>query len=482
MSAFGLTGLRGDTALYALAVGLDRLLAFLMLPFLTRLIAPQDFGAWTQTAVSAGLLVPLVLFAFPTAIVRSFSGGGGECRTFFDRLGGIAAGLYLVAAGAVLAAGSAVAGWVYGDPTARALLPALLLWVAADAAIEFGVAWLRAAGRMGRVAGVLIGRSLVRYGTLLVLVGGGEPPLAVWLMHFALLQAGYGLLVVLLSRAQLGAPSEGQPHAAELRELLRFALPLVALAGFTSLNAVLDRYLLLRTLDLGGLAVYAAAQSLANIPTLFHTVLGFTLFPVLARHWRSGKVDQASGLVARSLQAYLFLCVPVALLITLAGPWGLPRLTTAHYGAPLSLFAALGVSVVAFGVYQILLYPLLLDGRSGQVLGLAVLATALNAGLNLLLAPRFGATGAAAAVASANLLMSALAARLAHAVLPWRFPWAAAARIGAGSLLAALPLAWAAAQEQPSAMLMLGAALLAAALYLGLDLARPGSIARSILP
>ncbi|MCW5666930.1 MAG: lipopolysaccharide biosynthesis protein [Piscinibacter sp.] len=482
MSAFGLKGLRGDTALYALAVGLDRLLAFLMLPFLTRLIAPQDFGAWTQTAVSAGLLVPLVLFAFPTAIVRSFSGGGGECRTFFDRLGGIAAGLYLVAVGAVLAAGGAVAGWVYGDATARALLPALLLWVAADAAIEFGVAWLRAAGRMGRVAGVLIGRSLVRYGTLLLLVGGGEPPLAVWLMHFALLQAGYGVLVVLLSRAQLGPPAAGQPHAAELRELLRFALPLVALAGFTSLNAVLDRYLLLRTLDLGGLAVYAAAQSLANIPTLFHTVLGFTLFPVLARHWRSGKVDQASGLVARSLQAYLFLCVPVALLITLAGPWGLPRLTTAHYGAPLSLFAALGVSVVAFGVYQILLYALLLDGRSGQVLGLAVLATALNAGLNLLLAPRFGATGAAAAVASANLLMSALAARLAHAVLPWRFPWAGVARIGAGSLLAALPLAWAAAQEQPSAMLMLGAALLAAALYLGLDLARPGSIARSILP
>lgn len=482
MSAFGLKGLRGDTALYALAVGLDRLLAFLMLPFLTRLIAPQDFGAWTQTAVSAGLLVPLVLFAFPTAIVRSFSGGGGECRTFFDRLGGIAAGLYLVAAGAVLAAGSAVAGWVYGDPTARALLPALLLWVAADAAIEFGVAWLRAAGRMGRVAGVLIGRSLVRYGTLLALVGGGEPPLAVWLMHFALLQAGYGVLVVLLSRAQLGPPTQGQPQAAELRELLRFALPLVALAGFTSLNAVLDRYLLLRTLDLRGLAVYAAAQSLANIPTLFHTVLGFTLFPVLARHWRSGKVDKASGLVARSLQAYLFFCVPVALLITLAGPWGLPLLTTAHYGAPPSLFAALGVSVVAFGVYQILLYALLLDGRSGQVLGLAVLATAVNAGLNLLLAPRFGATGAAAAVASANLLMSALAARLAHAVLPWRFPWAAAARIGAGSLLAALPLAWAAAQQQPSAMLMLGAALLAAALYLGLDLARPGSIARSILP
>ncbi len=484
MSAFGLKGLRGDTALYALAVGLDRLLAFLMLPFLTRMIAPQDFGAWTQTAVSAGLLVPLVLFAFPTAIVRSFSGGAGAgaARRFFDRLGGIAGGLYVVAAGAVLAGGAAVAGWVYGDAAARALLPALLVWVAADAAIEFGIAWLRAAGRMGRVAGVLIGRSLVRYGALLVLVGGGEPPLVDWLTRFALLQALYGAAVLVLSRAQLGGAGAGRAAATDLRELLRFAVPLVALAGFTALNAVLDRYLLLRTLDLRGLAVYAAAQSLANIPTLFHTVLGFTLFPVLARHWQAGKVDKASDLMARSLQAYLFFCVPTALLITLAGPWGLPLLTTAHYGAPRSLFAALGVSVVAFGVYQILLYALLLDGRSGQVLGLAVLATAVNAGLNLLLAPHLGATGAAAAVATANLLMAALAARLAHAVLPWRFPWAGVGRISAGALLAALPLAGAAAQAQPSAVLMLGAVLLAAALYLGLDLARPGSIARSILP
>lgn len=476
--------LKSDTALYALAVALDRLLAFLMLPFLTRVIAPQDFGAWTQTAVSAGLLVPLVLFAFPTAIVRSFAGGAAGARHFFARLGGIAAGLYVIVAGAVLAAGPLVAGWVYGQghDAATALLPALLLWVAADAAGEFGLAWLRAAGRMGRVAGVLIGRSLLRYGALLVLVGGGEPPLAEWLMRFALLQALYGAIVLVLARAPLANGDGAGAAGVELRELLRFALPLVALAGFTSLNAVLDRYLLLRTLDLRGLAVYAAAQSLANIPTLFHTVLGFTLFPVLAQHWRAGKTAKAAELVARSLQAYLFCCVPVALAIALAGPWGLPLLTTAHYEAPRALFAGLGLSVVAFGVYQILLYALLLDGRSGQVLGLAVLATALNAALNLLLAPRWGASGAAAAVAASNLAMAVLAARLAHAVLPWRFPWPGVARIALGTLAATLPLAFAVAQPQPSPALMLGALALAAAVYLGLDWARPGSIARSILP
>ncbi|MBX3606836.1 MAG: lipopolysaccharide biosynthesis protein [Piscinibacter sp.] len=417
MPGLRLTGLRGDTALYGTAVLLDRLLGFLMLPFLTRAIAPQDYGAWTQTVVTAGLLVPLVLFAFPTAIVRSFSGGGAGARRFFDRLGSLATGLYLLVAGGVLAGGGVVAGWVYGDAAARTLLPALLGLLAADAAVEFGVAWLRAAGRMGRVAAVLIARSVVRYGALIALVGGGAPALTGWLAPFALVQAMFGLGVLALSRRQVG-PDDGAAAGTDLRGLLRFSAPLVLLAGFTSLNAVLDRYLLLRGLDLPALAVYAAAQSLAGIPMVLHSVLGFTLFPVLARHWQAGEVGAAAALLRRALRGYLAGCVPLALLIALAGPWGLPLLTTAHYEAPFALFAWMGAAVVAFGVYQILLYALLLDGRSGQVLALAVAATTINASLNLALVPRFGASGAAAAVAVANAAMALVAARLARRVLP----------------------------------------------------------------
>ena len=62
--------LRADTALYGTAVLIDRLLGFFLLPLLTRAISPADYGAWTQTAVAAGLLVPLVLFGAPTGVVR----------------------------------------------------------------------------------------------------------------------------------------------------------------------------------------------------------------------------------------------------------------------------------------------------------------------------------------------------------------------------------------------------------------------------
>lgn len=481
--------LRADTALYATAVLLDRLLGFLMLPFLTRAITPQDYGVWTQTAVTAGLLVPLVVFAFPTAIVRYFSAavGPGVRARFFDRLGATSLLLYITVATLALLGAGSFAAWAYGDtPVGPALVPPLLGLIAADAGIEFAVAWLRAAGRMGGVVVVLVLRSLLRYGALLALVGWGGvgAALAVWLPPYALLQCGLALAVTAVTRWQLRSRAEAvvMAEATSLRELLRFAAPLVLLAGFTALNGVLDRFLLVRWLGLETVAVYAAAVSLASIPAVFHSVLGFTLFPVLARHWGERRVDEAARLMAQAMQVYLFLCLPVALAIALAGPWGLPLLATQHYSPDPAVFAWLGVSVTAFGLYQILLYALLLDGRSLQVLALAIVATTINLLLNLLLAARHGAAGAAAAAAGSNLTMVLLAARLARAVLPWRFPCASAWALAWRAALAALPLGWVAAQDQPGGAAMAGALAAGALLYLGLDLARRGSVARSLRP
>ena len=102
----------------------------------------------------------------------------------------------------------------------------------------------------------------------------------------------------------------------------------------------------------------------------------------------------------------------------------------------------MGLSVAAFGLYQILLYTLLLDGRSREVLALAMVVGS-ECGLDLLFAPRWGAIGAAAAAAASNAAMVLWAARLAERVMPWRFPWARLASIAWRALAAAVPLAWA---------------------------------------
>lgn len=477
--------LRVDTALYASAILLDRLLGLLLLPFLTRAISPQDYGVWTQTAVTAGMLVPLVLFAAPTTIVRYFSGPVGRAGRVrqFGQLGALSVGLFVLCAAAAWLGAAGLAALAYGSAAREPLVPALLALLAADAGVEFAVAWLRAAGRMGRVASVLALRSVLRYGALLVLVGPATPLLD-WLGPYAAVQCGFALAVLVLARVLVGA-ADAAAAATEpplLRELLRFAFPLVLLAAFTSLNGVLDRFLLVRWIGLDGVAVYAAAVSLCAIPVVFYSVLGFTLFPVLARHWSTRQFDEAARLVSQALRVYLFLCLPVALAIVLAGPWALPLLATADYRAAPGVFAWLGLSVTAFGVYQILIYALLLDGRSHQVLLLAIVATAANLVLNLLLAPRFGASGAAAAAAISNVAMAGLAARLARRVLPWRFPWSGTWAIVWRALAAALPLLAAAQQAAPTPLGMAAGLAASAMLYLGLDRWGSNPVTRAMLP
>ncbi len=477
--------LRNDTALYGAAVLFERALGLLLLPLLARAMDRADYGAWTQTAVAAGMLMPVVLFALPTTIVRSFAAelGAAVRLRFFRRLGALVLALFAAVALTLWLARDAVAGLVYGDAAGLALLPALLLLAAADAVAEFALAWLRALGRMGSIAAWTAARCAWRYALLLAILGlGPQAPLAQWL-------AGYAVAQLLLAAGVLGhslivlrrePPPQMPAPPPRMTELLRFSAPLVALALFTLLGAGLDRFLLVHVLGLGEVAVYAAAAALCGIPAVFYTVLGYTLFPVLARHWNAGEFEQAAQLTRQSLQVFVFLCLPAATLLALAGPALLPLLTTAEYRAAPAVFALLGVSVTAFGGYQILLYTLLLAGRSHQVLLLAMAAAALNLVLNLLLTPRLGLVGAATAAALSNTLMLAVASRLARRIMPWRFPWALLAPSAGRTALAALPAGALLALMAPTWTVVGLALALGVLAYAVLDLARPGSLLRTL--
>ncbi|HMO45584.1 MAG TPA: lipopolysaccharide biosynthesis protein [Rubrivivax sp.] len=417
--------LRVDTALYGGAMLVDRLLALVLLPLLTRAIGAADYGAWTQTLVSSSLLLPLVLFAFPTTIVRSFAAAAraGERLPNFRRLGAIALALLcIVSAGAWLAR-VPVARWIWGDESRVLLVPALLGVLAGDAAVEFANAWLRAAGRIGWIAAGLLLRSVLRYAVVWVLVVPGRLPLAAWLPAYALAQAvlGMGLLALaawLLRRQARSAPLADAAQVPEpLGSMLRFSAPLVALALFGALNASLDRFLLVRGLGLETVAVYAAAMSLCAVPGTLHAVLGFTLFPALARAWHEGRRGEARRLTRRALSVFAAAAVPLAAAIAAAGPWLLPWLTTAGYRPAWPVFVGQSLAVVSFGLYQILLYPLLLDGRSGRVLRMAMVSAAANAALNLALIPLLGMSGAALAIALCNTAMLAWALPQARAAL-----------------------------------------------------------------
>lgn len=461
------------TIIYALSVAIDRSLGLLLLPALTRLLSPGDYGAWTQTGVAAGLLVAAVLYAFPTVLVRHYVADIGPVahKRAFLRIGLLCLGLWSGFCFLVFIASGGAAEIIYGNIEFSRLLPALLVWVLAEAIVEFAIAWWRTLGLITAIAGVVVSRSVIRVSLALLLATYSGQPLSGWLFYYSLASSVFALMLLGLCWRSLHNQVENiNPVAApSMRELLLEATPLVVLSLLTVLSSSVDRYILTAWVGLDGVGSYAAASSIAAIPFMFHSVLGFTLFPVMARHWAQGQRADAMRWMNQSLLLYLFLSLPLVLTIAVFGQDVLRLLATSRYYVDPAVFVGLSLSVLALGVQQVLVYGLLLDGRSVQVLRLATLAGAVNAILAFVLVPRFAASGAATAVALANLSLVIMTIRALRLGLVWNIPWNRVGRIVTHALMSFLPMSLLLLMGFSSVFWILPVLIAAGGFYLVLD-------------
>lgn len=479
--------MRNDTLVYGAAVFLERVLGLLLLPLLTRHLTPEQYGLWTQTAVVSNLLMPIVLLGLPTAIARHLARGvpaAAQRRLMLQSLAGVALALLLFAL-PVLALREPAARWAYGTPAARDFVAILLLVLACDALVDLLTAFWRAAAQLRRIAALLLARALLRVGLM-----AGALALFGWSFErafalLALLQLALVAMVLLLGRASVGAEpavgaiaADGAAPPAETAprwgQLLRFGLPLALGSLLNAAHNAADRFVLTQQLGLAPLAAYSAAVALVWVGAMAYNILGFTLLPELARRWHEG--DRAADLAARTLQLFWFLALPVVVCLGGVGDRLLPLIATAHYQVEPGVWLLLGITLLAYGTFQIALYLLLLADRGYDSVGLLALALAVNVVLNLLWVPVHGLLGAAGAAAASNLLL-ALTGLLRSRRL-WSLP-----RLGrdAAALLLRAALAFAALAAVRAAWpASLVAPLAAALLVYGLaDLATRASLLRS---
>jgi O-antigen/teichoic acid export membrane protein len=479
----------------------ERALGLLLLPLLTRRLDSHEYGLWAQTAVVSSVLMPLVLFGLPAAIVKFFSASltDAQRHRWMRRTLAATIGLFAVIALCAALAPAAVAVAAYADAAERRFVAILVTVLAADALFDLLVAYLRAAFRMRSIAGLLVARGALRLGFMWAALGVAGWPF--W-QAFALLAAlqlavvgsAFGLELRRLACAAAAAVDGKPPHAPApvphdpartdfgWRDLLGFAAPLTLVALLTSVNGFTDRFVLTQTLGLQAVAVYAATASLVAITSVAYTVLGFTLFPVLSRAWARGDRVDAARLASEAMRVFLFLALPFSGWLASVADTLLPLLATRAYRVPGAMVLLMGLAATCFGLYQIVLYLLLLAGKGLLAAWLLLAAAALNLALNLLLVPRFGLTGAAGAATVSNALLAATAYLAARRHALARFPWAGLLRIafGTGLALGALRLIGPWLPGGPGASLLLGL-VACAALYAAADLAPGRSVLRALL-
>ena len=467
-------GLIKSTSIYGLALLAERMLSFALLPVLVKTVSPTEYGIWAQAIVVTGVLTPIVLMGFQTALVKFFPLWETTLRVrdsvLLAMLSAIFASLFVVSA-IIVALSGHIANLVFGQVAHVVYIPLLAGLLVSAVLFEFLVGILRATGRIRLIALYIFLQGFWRIGALLVVLYGMNGDFYKAFLAFVLVQL---LFVALMYAKDVPAKhilrsglAAGRAHWGEV---LSFSPPLVALAVMIGLNNFTDRFFLAHLYGLDEVAVYAATYSLAAVVAFFYSMLGFTLFPALAEHWAQGRRDEAAAVFGRAMLVYLFLLCPFIAGMAVSGQDILAMLTTAEYKAPAMLGFLLACNVGLFGLYQIGFYVVLLERGSVHGLGLMGLVAGVNVLLNALLVPALGMTGAALSGFASNALLAGVTLYMASRVLDWHFPWAVslriALRVGIMAAFIWLTASWLGVSHSIGLLAVL---FIAALLYVALD-------------
>ena len=430
-----------DGAVYAVGTVVSRGLALLLMPLVTRLLAPHEYGVF-DLLVTAGVLANLVVpLETPQALARFWN--EREAGAARRRLAGTA--------------------WTFGVLGYAGFV--LLAWAAAPwlAPRVFGAgfveAWQAGAVFIGANGVMLLLQSQLRwerrpvaYAVVSIAYGAGVLALLALLAWRGVACGGAGgdladaadvlwahaaasLGVAVGARLALRGTLAWGLDAPELRAMLRYALPLVPAGVAVFAATYLHRWVLgaLGTLDDVGL--FGVAARLGGAVTLVLIGVQTAITPLVYAHHRERGTPAALARLAEGFWCLALLaCGAMALfarelLALLAGP---------AYAGAAPLLAWLAVAAL-LGQMYVFAPGIPIAQRTGWQLAITLAAASAGVLLSLLLVPLAGARGAAlASVGSALLFLGG---------------W-----VVAGQRLYPLPLRWRALGACTLAALPLGAA------------------------
>jgi O-antigen/teichoic acid export membrane protein len=407
------------SAIYGLGGLVSRLLAVLLLPLYTSYLTPNDYGRVETLVALTAILVTLLRAGIGNAFFRFYFDSPEPA----ERLRVLRTSFWFTMTTATL---GLVAGWIFSPWIAEllnlganqdGLVRAAFVGLWAQLNYEQLTALFRVEERsVAFVAASLANVLLTIATTVLLVVVFDEGALGVVVGNFT------GTLLVYLAllgyrREQLGL----QFDRALLRRMNRFGLPLVpsGLALWT-LNFS-DRFFLAHLKGQAAVGQYSIGVRIASAMVLL-LVAFRTAWPAFAYSIEDDR--EARRTYGFVLTYLLFVSCWLSLALGVLAPW-LVRLLArdpafwpgADVVAPLAFAGALwgGYSVLAIGI-----------GRMRRTQFNWVItgsAAALDVVLNLLLVPRYGIHGAAAAAVSAFALMFAAMAVYAQRIYPVPYQW-----------------------------------------------------------
>ncbi len=423
LRAMSLT-LRSGTTEYIAAEGINRCCRFLLLLVIAHHVGAAGFGDWVIAVALGTVLSNAGDLGLATEITRELSARPGRLRACLQSMW-----IAVLAAGGVSTLALGAVALVLSSGDARTILLCAGIGGVLESAALLLLAPLRATQRL-RPEGAM--RALQG----VILLAGGLALLGTTgsATHVALLFTAVGGASALFAAGIL-ALSFGvvRPRAdwALLRTLLARAFPVLGTTVLFFVYFRIDAFMLERISGDRALGLYGAA---------FNFVFGFAFVPLMfgrtmmARFSASADSADLRSLYRRSVVAVLAFGMAISLFLLALTP-AFERLYGASFAGarqPYLLLIAAQMLYLATNIHVQFLF-----GRTAAhiALGLTAAALVLNVGMNLVLIPAFGPTGAAL-----TMIVCESALLVAMAVQAHRIVLLAGGARGESAPIEALPL------------------------------------------
>ncbi len=402
----------GRGSVYALVVAIQMLSGFLVMPALTRLLAPTAYGQ-IAAALVVYLAVSIIASAgLPDAAARRFFAPGRPPANASREARRLIASLLWIAPLVALAAD--LTGQLWANPIGMhyGAVLRLAVWCGAAGALLAGAqALLRVAERVWAFLTTAVVAAVGGQGLGLGLAVVQRSPSAYMagVTIGTALGAAVGLLATGTLRVRPARP-------AELRRGLGLGLPMVPHSLAVSMLASADRILIVALLGLRSAGRYQVAYAVGGVGVAIITALNQAWIP-LSLGTRS---EQRWPILLATSRVVLLAAGVVAAVLSLLAPLALLVAAPASYGRAglVSVVALVAFSAVPYASCSTYFQVVFVSGRTRIMALAAPVAAAANVGINLALLHPLGLVGAALATLAAYTLLPVIVAVRARRLVP----------------------------------------------------------------
>lgn len=391
---------------------------FLLLPFLTTLLKPEEFGVLALLLVMNALYGALIGMSMHANVTKNFF------KKTKPELALITGNVFFVlgATAVFYFAVSLVITSVYDSffsiPSYYLLiLPVLAFFMMAN---QIHLAVLRSEGKAYTFGAFEIANAFFTVGmTLLFLIyldwGWSSQVLGMVIASFVLSIIGVSYLY---KRGYLNLSF----NKTESISILKLSIPLIPHVIGGVVIATSDRLFIESMVSLEAVALYAIGYSFGMVVSLFTDALIKAWSPWFYKQLVNPTHEQKSKIV-KSTYLYLIGVFVVAYIISILGELILPYVVDKRYHGAVEYIWWIALGYAVHGVYKIFFPYLVHISKTGFLAFSTVMAATINLFLNYLLIPEYGALGAAYAtiIAFAVSAMLVFEYQRRNFPMPWFF-------------------------------------------------------------